>query len=928
MFRLSTLFVLAIALLPAQSLYTSTGYTTFGEWRADVRLEPAWWSPGQTLEVTARLSVGQAHLDALAAANYKADSFICLLTAERSFDPEGKLRFAAHERMSTLVTPTGLGIEGGVTGAVTNRFGYYTFKTPVDVFLKVPLAQAPLANGDRVATFQFREKLPADLPPGVYRVRLDYGFGVATRNYSLDAYTFAYRPFFQGRPVESHHYSPPIFANGNTVDGRWLDAAEIKPRLPWSLLWNYSSNGYRGVVAEEDRSWFALSNRNLIQDDVVIPLFDVNGRAIAYNLEPSLAVDTLEARNNIPWAPSGQLQVEVIDPNGKIKVLGPFPFVAMSGLWPTTRRSEITAWRPAVYGKHKVRLSGWYEDIWGNRYQGGGTYFFWVAKRMTLATATFQGMSYPVGNRYGRDLGFAPAFPADVEVEASLFVNSDPNNVRTVSYSGKATPAGVFGAAQGLKPLPFDAPGEYAARITATYYDQFGHLWVCPMRHAGVVYPADSPIVARGKKIVIGGKALDRGETKTEGYVNEKGENVLVHLNFPYQQSDVLLIASEGFGTNKIEPVLNWEPKDKPPAWDTRLNGVGASNLRIKTSNGLSPHLFPEFITDLQYYYAGAPRPGFMSRFLVGEDNVRAPYWPTSQTNFGGQINTTSNGDMPGDIYRLIGGVVVRDKGKTPLYAGYLASAFILPPGTRNNRVIAPGDEDVLGPFGQKSRFFLVSIRPGMTYLTGQVFTAVAQIDPVLPVRVTFNMTYPDGRAVTTSGLGDAFGSFAAPDRFTLDVPGVYRYTIEGEWQGHKGGMPGLPPQGGEIYVVEANRPAAAPSMKLSVPEESTFDPDLGFKLSGQSSAREVYYAAVIPGAVLAQGYLPVKDGKFDYFLDPKGFNLATPTYDIRNRVSGQTQLGDVIHLTLLSKETGPDGKSWHSFARLIIRGNKVYCVK
>ena len=54
-------------------------------------------------------------------------------------------------------------------------------------------------------------------------------------------------------------------------------------------------------------------------------------------------------------------------------------------------------------------------------------------------------------------------------------------------------------------------------------------------------------------------------------------------------------------------------------AWDTKLNGVGTTNLRIKTSNGYSPHLFPEYITDLEYYYGAAPRPGFMGRFIVGE---------------------------------------------------------------------------------------------------------------------------------------------------------------------------------------------------------------------------------------------------------------------------------------------------------------------
>ena len=61
-----------------------------------------------------------------------------------------------------------------------------------------------------------------------------------------------------------------------------------------------------------------------------------------------------------------------------------------------------------------VRISCWTEDIWGNRYQGGGTYSFWIAKRMTLATATFQGQSYPMGGRYGRDMAFSPAVPADV----------------------------------------------------------------------------------------------------------------------------------------------------------------------------------------------------------------------------------------------------------------------------------------------------------------------------------------------------------------------------------------------------------------------------------------------------------------------------------------------------------------------------------
>ena len=222
--------------------------------------------------------------------------------------------------------------------------------------------------------------------------------------------------------------------------------------------------------------------------------------------------------------------------------------------------------------------------------------------------------------------------------------------------------------------------------------------------------------------------------------------NHLAHINYPFQPGDVLLIASEGQGANKIEPVLTYELKKNPAPYDAGLQGIGLTNLRLQTSNGYSPHLFPEYIVDWAYYYAGAPRPGFMSRFLVAEDGTRAPYWPTSPNAFGGQVNASNNGDMPGDIYRLIGGVVLRKMGQAPQYAGYMASAFVLPRGSNDNRVIAAGSEDLLGSTGEKARFWLVGTRPGMLYETGAAFAPAVQIDPMLPVTVTFTLTYPDGR--------------------------------------------------------------------------------------------------------------------------------------------------------------------------------------
>jgi hypothetical protein len=421
-----------------------------------------------------------------------------------------------------------------------------------------------------------------------------------------------------------------------------------------------------------------------------------------------------------------------------------------------------------------------------------------------------------------------------------------------------------------------------------------------------------------------GNQYVERGETHFEGYPVPDADARLDHINFPWNPGDVLLIASEGAGANKIEPMLLCEYKDKPLKYDPKWHGVGNSNMEIRTSNGYSPHLFPEYITDWEYFYAAGPRPGFVSRFIVGENGIRAPYWPTTATNFGGQINASSNGDLPGDIYRLIGGIVVRKKGEAPLYAGYIASAFLLPQGTNNNRVVAPGSEDVIGPTGAKGRVFLVGTRPGMLYETGTAFAPAVQIDPILPVNVRFTLDWPDGRRAMASGTGSAEGSWVGAERWILDKPGIYRFQLEADWEGYKGVMPGLPPQGGEFYVIEKDRPAGAPKLELALEEETVFSPLTGLRIAGMSTARSVFYAAVIPGAVIDQGTLEVSGGRFEYHLVPQIINHRTPTYDIFNRRTGAPDLKDVIHLTFFSKEAAPDGKNWHSFVRLIIRGNRV----
>ncbi len=908
--------------------FSATGHVSGGDWYSEVVVSRSQWRAGETVRVDVAVSVPDAQIAALAAAGIKADKLCVLMTAERSFDADGWMRLPSDERMSTLLTPAGLAIEGGVQGAVTDRYGY-PYRSPVDQLGSLPLAQAPSDGyGTRSAVFALTSSLPSGLPPGLYRLRFDVGVTAGTRAYNLNGYPFAQRPSAKEAGTRTYFYSPVIPASGTHVSGRPIDAAQIQARIPWLLLAGYNSNGYRGVVAEEDRERFATSDRSLIPDDVILPMYDDSGKSLTYSLEPQFPADTIDPNQNIAWKwDAGELTVQVLAPDGAVTSLGTARFVAKSGNGPTTRNSAFTAWRPKAYGRYTVRASGWIPDQTGRRYEGGGSYSFWIAKRMTLATATFQGMPYAVGSSYGRDIQFNPPVPAEVQVTATLYPNSSAAEARVLSYWGKATAAGLFGAAQGMKPFALNAPGEYHARVLATYTDADGHLWVSTMRHAGVVYSEDAPVTARGKKLAAGGAYVDRGETHFEGYVDADGEQHLAHVTFPYQAGDVLLIGSEGQGANKIEPVLTYQMKGDTSGWDTKLNGVGTTNLRMKTSNGYSPHLYPEYITDIEYFYAAAPRPGFMGRFLVGESIVRAPYWPVSPNSFGGQIGASPNGDAPGDIYRLIGAVVMRRSGQAPLYAGYLASAFLLPKGSNNNRIVSAGSEDLQGATGDKARFFLVGLRPGTAFETGSTLRPAVQIDPILPASVRFILTWPDGREQVAEGVGDRAGSWAGPTAWVLDVPGVYRYRLSAAWNGFQGRMPGLPENGGEFYVYSKVRPAAA-GLRVEGSAQRVFSAETGVTIAGTSSANHVRYALLTPGAVIDQGEVTVRGGRFEFRFDPAAVHARVPIYDITNASTGRPQIGRVVHLTFFAEERAPDGTAFWDFARVILRGTTLIAAR
>ena len=195
---------------------------------------------------------------------------------------------------------------------------------------------------------------------------------------------------------------------------------------------------------------------------------------------------------------------------------------------------------------------------------------------------------------------------------------------------------------------------------------------------------------------------------------------------------------------------------------------------------------------------------------------------------------------------------------------------------------------------------------------------AAIQIDPILPARVRVDLEYPDGRVRTAEGLGDRMGYFAGAEAWTLDVPGVYRFRVKGEWEGHVGLMPGLPAGGGAVYVSNGGR-----GPDIDLPPETSWDPVKGIRITGSSTADKVSFAVLMPGAVLDQGEVAVKDGRWEYFFDPKAVNAAFPIYDTVDTVSGKPSIGRVVHLSFFSGERGPAGPQF-GMRRVLLRGTRA----
>jgi hypothetical protein len=430
------------------------------------------------------------------------------LLLERITGPDGSPVQAQATFSSTYLTPTGLPIErlpwrspGGLPGET------------------VTLQKSPgRAEGALAAEFRLSSGEGAALHHGYYRAYLHVQFEGAELQ---DAQASEQVPDLKA--IDRASRKPMKQVGWQTIYGPIVKiGTPVKPRLPWMLLANHLAEGTRGTRAIEDLHSFNFAPRVVTQSDYfVVPRTDAAGAPIRYSIEPFLPTVSLGDRDLpspplIPFRlPSGELRASVTDPAGNVVSVGPAPFVQSRSNNPTWNGValesgggfphdpyQLTTMNPAFEvvfardGVHIVRLDGWVEDIWGNRWEGSGTYQVVVARPLALDSSVLPGTPFESGDVFDPSMQIIPPVPASVEVRVRLLPDSDPARAVESVVRGRANRFGRFRS----DPISLAGRGEYRADLIATYRDGDGVLWAGSRTWGGVVAPREAALIAHGRR--------------------------------------------------------------------------------------------------------------------------------------------------------------------------------------------------------------------------------------------------------------------------------------------------------------------------------------------------------------------------------------------------------------------------------------------
>ena len=693
--------------------------------------------------------------------------------------------------------------------------------------------------------------LDESMPPGLYRPLLHLNVGGVPADSEWRAAllsVFAGITSFNADPTTAA--LPPIAVTAPISPSAGRPDDGHSRRLIWYLLMNNPSLGIRGAGAQQDAALFQPSSLVVTQGApyVLPPVDAATGEPVFYRLEPYLPMisygrGTSPGPPLIPFdLPGGELCVTIHEPDGAQRDLGCAAFAQSVGGDRATDQGELinfgTIEISEYYrlttadenftvsfvqpGYHAIEMSGWVEDVWGNRYEGGGTYEVWVAHPLDLDPGLLPGTPLAVGDAVNPTVQLHPRLPAYVNLTVHHFPYSDPALMETHVIEGWANRFGHF--APDSPPITLDEPGEYRLDLFAEYVDPAtGDAYAAAATWGGVVMTprADAQLVAHGLRGIDSVTAIP-GPWYILDDLCEQEENVLEgsepHVPNPYLNGDIiwsrldldvvdhhecigdaLYLSSSVHDTvgdvenaivERFDPVRH--RVGPPGSFDER---VLADELPLfsSTNSGLPVSLAPEDADQIAYAYLSSQRPGARVREAVAEDAHGTGYWRFDAT-YDLQPGVGLEGDLPNDIKYQFVGAVYRDlESGLSEYLGQATGWVHLPDDdTVGSRVMPPfsgpgngGWPTDGGPLmtlkGEDVHIFIMptAVRPGAVLQVGDRFDFAGHIMPTLDSRVQVEVTAPGGQTRVVDGRANSIGYFYAPeDGFELDEAGRWTATV------------------------------------------------------------------------------------------------------------------------------------------------------
>ncbi len=856
------------------------------------------------------------------------------LKIERLFDDQGSPR-AVHDTgtQGVPVTTTGFMVESR----------YYWLDADV---LYLENRECLEGQSDYDLTYDLPDFM-ANLADGWYRIRVILGGWDNGETW----------PFIAQNPFFSQEFEPAL--NDQGLYGPVFEVGDpATPYLPWVLFAETASlgaGGARGIVPTELKDDFAFDTRvNLTPTWMILPRLDrVSGAQVPYRLEPWLpSISAAPFRGFLPASPlipldpaSSRMLVSITHPNGDIETLdtealrqsvvalsfnhgGIFyqrPGANHSFAGPNRTYGMTTGDDSFVYifpedGLYSIQIDGLVSDIWGNIYQGGGTYQVYVAQALDIDMGVFMGTPMMVGDAYTPTLQVFPPRPADIEMIIRYFPYSDKDREVVHTITGRANRFGYFHP--GEEPFVFDEPGEYRVDVLAQHVDANGDLWMAARTAASVVAEPDT-------SFTLHGDTQERGmrwyfNNVIHGGCGEEscgGSNVNL---FPIFRGDIVWFADT---TNQQRPSVF--VSDPDGLTSERTHDDERRPLLSWSETGRDVYQYPEDATVWEYWYESAQRVGESIQQRVLQNETAHMHWYTSD-NYNQQHGMPPDGDLVHDIKLLFGGAV--HKGPEGVaYAYYAAMDVTIPELTDLGQRTCPpfqgaaGGTPNCGPIlelkGRDVDLFLTpsSVQPGSIMEVGDTFAFSGIMWPTLDTKYKVTITKPDGSIVLWEGQATPVGYVSDEGRtFVVDQPGRYRIhltLIHDAVVPSTGAAPDPPiiadgervmsefgyrePLSAIMGTFDSTFEVYAVSPDISLPPASVNMPGdsrSAIRVQIESDAPDgtsAYYTLHMPGFILEMGEVEVQDGIADIEIDRRALMKDYPNFSPEYEVYTLTLLVD-----------------------------------